>query len=123
MNDRERRDVGRLRVALCALIGAAAACAPRASAIIINGTPAQAATNASTWDGIGTVNPQGGTTATGVLIDSTHVMTAAHDIWNDITHSAFSPSLVSFTVNGTTYQASQISVPAAFNNDSLEQAD
>src|SRR3954462_13792453 len=95
----------------CAALAAVAA--PRlASAIIINGTPAQAET--AIWDGVGVVAPVYTITyskGTGTLVDSTPVLTAAHLVFDSNTQSLLSPSALHFVVNGQTLNVTQVSVP------------
>lgn len=101
-----RRGLIRAFALACAATGLAGF-APQAKAIIINGTPAQAQT--SSWDGIGTVT-QGFDPGTGTLVDSLHVLTAAHLV------NGFTASAVHFTVNGTQYNVSSIAIAPGYTD-------
>ncbi len=89
-------------------LACAAAGARPATAIIINGTgdgAGQGTTNS--WDGVGivsNVNP----TATGVLVDSTHVLLAAHEVFG------VALANLHFTVGGVTYDPQSVAIHPSY---------
>jgi hypothetical protein len=64
----------------------------------------------SSWDGVGTIVVSGFNPGTATLIDSTHLLTAAHLVYDGATQTAFSPSQVSFTLDGNTFSVSNVAV-------------
>jgi hypothetical protein len=93
---------------MCLALGLGVISAGRASAIIINGTPQQAAANAAAWGGIGTIT-NGFDPGTGALLDGTHVLTAAHLVYNIATTD------IHFTIGGVQYDAQQVFIPSSYN--------
>ena len=84
-----------------------------ASAIVTNGTPDSAVT--TQWSGVGIIS-NGLGSASGVLIDSTHILAAAHEVVNPATHLAFPANQITFQLSfgGTAFTASSIAVAPGY---------
>jgi V8-like Glu-specific endopeptidase len=83
-------------------------------AIITNGSPDS---SDSSWDGVGLLEPnntQVYSPATGVLIDSLHVLTAAHAVYDSQAGGAISPSIMTFELGSSSYDISSISIDPNF---------
>jgi len=83
-------------------------------AIITNGSPDS---SDSDWDGVGLLEPnntQVYSPASGVLIDSLHVLTAAHAVYDSQTGSAISPSIMTFELGSSSYDVSSIAIDPSF---------
>ena len=83
--------------------------------IITNGTPNS---SVSSFDGVGLLEPNNTniySPATGVLIDSLHVLTAAHAVYDSQTNTAISPSVMTFELGSSSYTVSSISIDPNFN--------
>jgi len=103
---------------MCKLFWGALAMAALAAiptrAIITNGSPDS---SDSDWDGVGLLEPnntQVYSPATGVLIDSLHVLTAAHAVYDSQTGGAISPSIMTFELGSSSYDISSISIDPNF---------
>jgi secreted trypsin-like serine protease len=84
-------------------------------------TPGDGVTSA--FDGVGLLEPnntQVYSPASGTLIDSLHVLTAAHAVYDDSTHSAISPSIMTFELGSSDYQVSSIAIDPNFTGTTDE---
>jgi V8-like Glu-specific endopeptidase len=103
-----------MRMLYVGALAAAALAAIPSRAIITNGSPNS---SDSSWDGVGLLEPnntQVYSPATGVLIDSLHVLTAAHAVYDSQTGGAISPSIMTFELGSSSYDISSISIDPNF---------
>ena len=75
-----------------------------AHAIVVNG-PAGSGTTAG-WDGVGTLIPQqsGFSPITATLIDSTHLLTSGHGVYNVANQAPVANNVFDFQLDGVNYE-------------------
>ena len=101
-----------------ALLSLACACmAMPANAMIVNGPAGSGVT--TDWDGVGALIPHTGfSPATATLIDTTHVLTAAHAVYNSQTGGAVAFNAFTFDLAGASYDIANIVFPTGYDGSS-----
>ena len=94
------------------ILAAVAALAGNASAIII-ATGAPGAGTTTQWDGVGEVL-NGFDPGTGTMLDNSHILTAAHLVFDNTSQTTLLASSINFNLSGTNYPISNVKVHSSY---------
>lgn len=94
-----------------------------AYAIVVNGPAGSGAT--TNWDGVGALIPQqsGFAPVTATLIDSSHLLTSAHAVYNVANQAPVADNVFDFQIGGVNYAISNIVVPTGYDSNNPSAKD